>query len=131
MANRSTTAKATTKSGNEMTFQQHETDSPIIPVAQMERLQAFKPEAVDFIIAQTKAEAEHRREQDGKINDRVFIEHVIGQVFALIIGCGGIYAGSVVALAGQAWAGATIATASITGLAVVFLTGRAKPPRKQ
>lgn len=125
MANRSTSAKASTKTG-EMTFQQHETDSPIIPVAQMERLNSFKPEAVDWIISQTQVEAEHRRVETIRVNTFVFIEHILGQIFALLIGSGGIYAGAHLALAGQPWAGGTIATAAITGLAVVFLTGRQK-----
>lgn len=129
MANRHTNAKVTQrKDGNrELTLSEHETDSPIIPVAQLERLQVFKPDAVDWVISQTQIEAEHRRKETSRINGFIFAEHIIGQVFALIIGIGGIGAGSWVAISGQPWAGGTIATASITGLAVVFLTGRKKP----
>jgi hypothetical protein len=46
MTNRQTTAKMTRRDG-ELTVQQNETDSPIIPIAQLERLQTFKPDAVD------------------------------------------------------------------------------------
>jgi hypothetical protein len=129
MTNRHTNAKVTQqKDGNrELTLSEHETDSPIIPVAQLERLQVFKPDAVDWVISQTQIEAEHRRKETSRINGFIFTEHIIGQVFALIIGIGGIGAGSWVAIIGQPWAGGTIATASITGLAVVFLTGRKKP----
>lgn len=129
MANRHTNAKVTRqKDGNsELTVSQHETDSPIIPVAQLERLQVFKPEAVDWVIQQTQIEAEHRRKQDETINGYIFKEHILGQICALIIGLAGIAGGAWVAVSGQAWAGATIATAAITGLAVVFLTGRKKP----
>ena len=129
MANRHTNAKVTQrKDGNrELTLSEHETDSPIIPVAQLERLQVFKPDAVDWVISQTQIEAEHRRKETSRINGFIFTEHIIGQVFALIIGIGGIGAGSWVANSGQPWAGGIIATASITGLAVVFLTGRKKP----
>lgn len=125
MANRSTTAKATNKNGS-LTVQQHETDSPIIPVAQLERLHQFKPEAVDWVIQQTQIEAEHRRQEGRRINTLVFTERLIGQIFALLIGLFGIGAGAYVALKGESWAGATISSVAITGLAVVFLTGRAK-----
>ncbi len=125
MANRHTSGKASAKTG-ELTFQHQETDSPIIPVAQMERLHVFKPEAVDWIINQTQIEAESRRFESKRVNTFIFIEHILGQVFALAIGAGGIYAGAHLALAGQPWDGGTIATAAITGLAVVFLTGRQK-----
>lgn len=129
MANRNTNAKVTHKKDGdkELTLSQQETDSPILPVAQLERLSLFKPDAVDWIISQTQIEAEHRRKETSRVNGFIFTEHLIGQIFALIIGVGGIGAGSWVAVSGQPWAGGTIATAAITGLAVVFLTGRKKP----
>ena len=125
MANKSTTAKVSQRNGD-LTLQQHETDSPIIPVAQLEKLQQFKPEAVDWVIQQTQVEAEHRRIQDKRINTFIFIERLIGQVFAFLIGVAGVCGGSYVAINEQPWAGATIASLAITGLAVVFLTGRNK-----
>ena len=129
MANRHTNAKVTRqKDGNsELTLSEHETDSPIVPVAQLERLHVFKPDAVDWVINQTQIEAEHRRKETSRVNGFIFTEHLIGQIFALIIGTVGIGAGSWVAVSGQPWAGGTIATTAITGLAVVFLTGRKKP----
>lgn len=127
MANKSTTANVK-HNNSELTVQQHETDSPILPVAIMERLDAFKPEAVDWILNQTQTESEHRRKENEKINSRVFIEHILGQVFALVIGLSGISSGSYVAIQGQPWAGATIASAAITGLAVVFIKGRSEKP---
>ncbi len=129
MANRHTNARVThRKDGNsELTVSEHETDSPVIPVAQLERLQVFKPDAVDWVIQQTQIEAEHRRKETIRINRFVFIENLLGQIFSLIIGLAGIGGGSWVAVSGQPWAGGTIATSAITGLAVVFLTGRKKP----
>ncbi len=123
MANKSTTARVNRRDG-EMTVHQQETDSPVIPVAQLERLQQFKPEAVDWVIQQTQIEAEFRRTENKRTNGFIFIERIIGQVFAFLIGTGGIAVGGYVAINGQPWAGATIASIAITGLAVVFLTGR-------
>ena len=125
MANKSTTAKVNRRDGG-LTLSQHETDSPIIPVAQLERLQSFKPEAVDWVISQTQIEAEHRRTQDQRINTYIFIERTLGQVFAFLIGMSGVVGGAYVAIHEQPWAGATIASLALTGLAVVFLTGRRK-----
>jgi hypothetical protein len=125
MANKSTTAKMSHRDG-EFTVQQHETDSPIISVANLERLHEFKPEAVDWVINQTQIEAEFRRAETKRLNTLVFTERLIGQIFSLIIGMSGISAGAYVALQGQPWAGATIASFAITGLGVVFLTGRSK-----
>lgn len=125
MANKSTTARVSRRD-SEMTISQHETDSPIIPVAQLERLHQFKPEAVDWVISQTQIEAEHRRAEDHRVNTFIFVERTIGQVFAFLIGMSGVGGGAYVAIHEQPWAGATIASLALTGLAVVFLTGRNK-----
>lgn len=124
MANKSTTAKATS-GNNSLTVQQHTTDSPILPAAQLEKLHQFRPDIVDWVISQTQIESEHRRKQDTKINRYVFVERILGQIFALVIGLSGIGAGGYVALHGEPAAGGTIAGLAITGLAAVFLTGRA------
>lgn len=123
MANRQTSGKVTRRDG-ELTFQQHETDSPIIPVAHLERLQAFKPDAVDWVIQQTQIEAEYRRKEDKRVNSFIFAERFIGQLCGLLIGLSGIAAGAYVAVSGQPAAGGAIASIAITGLAAVFITGR-------
>lgn len=129
MVNRHRSAKLTrSRNGDsDVTLSEHETDSPVLPIGHIERLQAIKPSAVDWLISQTQIEAEHRRIETTRINKYIFVEHLLGQVFALIIGLAGIIAGAWVAIDGEPWAGGTIATASISGLAIVFLTGRKKP----
>jgi len=108
-----------------VTLTNHETDAPVLPVNQIEQLHKFRPDLVNWMFDQTQLEAEHRRKEVKRVNTMTFIEHLIGQVFALIIGVAGIGGGVFAAVNGQPWAGGTIATAAITGLAVVFLKGRA------
>ncbi len=127
---KSTTGKLRNRD-SELSFEHHETDSPIIPVAQLERLHNFRPDAVDWVINQTQIEGEHRRKEQKRINSFVFIERIIGQLFAALIGLSGIGSGSYMALHGQPGAGTTIASLSLGGLAVVFLTGRTKPSPKR
>ncbi len=121
MANRQTTAKLN-RSNGDVTFQQHETDAPIIPVAQLERLQKFSPETVDWVIQQTQKEAEHRREENSYINRSIHRERLMGQIFSFLTGIIGIAGGSYTAVMGFPWTGGIIATAAITGLAVMFIT---------
>lgn len=126
---KTTTANVRNRHGD-LTVQHHETDSPLLPVAQLEHLHQFKPDAVDFVINQTKIEADYRRSETHRLNTLVFVERVIGQVFALLIGLSGIFSGAYVAVNGQPTAGATIASLSLIGLAVVFLKGKiSKPPQ--
>lgn len=110
--------------GGEITHQQHETDSPIIPDAQLERLHTFRPDIVDWVITETTTQANHRRASEKRINRFVFIERLLGQIFAFVIGMTGILGGACIAVNGQPWAGGIIASISISGLAAVFLKGR-------
>lgn len=96
-------------------------DAPLLPVEEMERLSSFFPEANKLIVEQTKIEAEWRRSEISKNNQRTFRERKLGQIFAFLIGLAGIIGGSCVAVFGSAAAGGTIATASIATLAVAFL----------
>ena len=51
--------------GGEITHQQQETDSPIIPVEQIERLHVLKPDAVEWVLQQTEREANPASNHDG------------------------------------------------------------------
>src|SRR3990172_3378104 len=113
MVNKTTQGRFRNRDG-ELMLQQQETDSPILNVAQLERLQRFKPEAVDWVIRQTQIEAEDRRRERWRLNTLLFTERVVGQIFSLITGLAGISGGAYVALQNQPWAGATIAGAAIT-----------------
>jgi hypothetical protein len=120
---RHTTAKA--KQGDkELTVQQHETDSPILPVAQLHELHEFRPDAVDWVLDQSKTEADFRRSESHRINGFVLVEKILGQIFAFTMGLSGIIGGVYAAVHGQPTAGTTIASFAITVLAVVFLTGK-------
>ena len=43
-----------------------ELDSPVLDVNALERLHQFRPDIVDFVIEQTRAEAENRRKLEKK-----------------------------------------------------------------
>ena len=47
MGNKHTTAKLTRRD-SDIAVSEHETDSPILPVLQLEQLNQFKPDAVDW-----------------------------------------------------------------------------------
>ena len=103
-------------------------DSPIIPVEQLEGLRKIKPGAVDWVIEQTQAEAEHRRAETTRVNDLIFFEHLAAQVSALIVGACGIWAGAWVAVNGQPWVGFAIAAVVVVALAMVQLSAKKKRP---
>jgi hypothetical protein len=101
--------------------QAHDTDALILPIPQLEVLHKFRPDLVDVVVQETQAEAAHRRTQESRINTFIFIERLLGQVFAIVLAglgiAGAIYAG----LNGQPWLGGVIATVTVGTLAVTML----------
>ena len=60
-----------------------ELDSPVRDVNALERLHQFRPDIVDFVIEQTRAEAEnHRKLEKKKIVWLTFIERMSGILLA-------------------------------------------------
>lgn len=101
---------------HEFTVQDHETDSPIVPVAQLEQLHQFRPDRVDWIFEQTEQEAKARRFEAHRINTFIFVERLLGTLFAFVLGCVGLF--------GAIWLahdGKEIAASSIGGVTLVSL----------
>lgn len=97
-------------------MQDHETDAPIVPVAQLERLHQFRPDRVDWLFDQTEIEANARRAEDRRVNTFLFVERLIGTICAFILGSGG--------LIGAIWLahdGHEVAAISIGGVTLVSL----------
>ena len=122
MANRSLKAEAKNNKGDHVTIHSQDTDSPVLPVVQLEKLHEFRPDLVDFVIKQTEQEAVHRRTREKRVDIFVFIERIIGQLSAVMLTVlgigGGIYAG----LHGMDSLAIAIVTTTIATLAVAFVT---------
>ena len=70
--------------GGEITHHQHETDSPILPIDNIERLHQLRPDRVDWIFDQTETEANHRRTEQKRLHRFIFIENICGQIFTFL-----------------------------------------------
>lgn len=105
----------------ELAVSSHDSDSPILPVAQLEQLHSFRPDLVDFVIKQTELEAEHRRKQVVRVDYFIFTERVVGMVCAVVVCSIGVVGGGYVGLHGQPWLGGVIASAALGTLAVAFV----------
>lgn len=60
--------RAKSANGSELAVSSHDSDSPILPVAQLEKLHSFRPDLVDFVVEQTKIEAEDRRARTKRVD---------------------------------------------------------------
>lgn len=123
MSNQQTTIQARTQDG-EVTLSRHSTDSPILPTAQIERLHAIRPDKVDWVFDQTQAEAEHRRQQEGRINIFVLIERLVGQFCGLLVAIAGLSAAAYMAVNGAPWAGAFVGGTTLVAMVTAFIAGR-------
>jgi hypothetical protein len=125
---RQTTTHVKSSNGGEVFVRDSRSDAPLLPIVGIERLHALRPDRVDWVFDQTQIEADLRRsnllrsiEEGERINTRVFIEHIIAQCFALVIGLCGILGGLYAALQGHDWLGGIVSTISIGTLAGNFL----------
>ena len=107
-------------------FIQHQSDSPILPVAQIERLAQFAPERVAWVFNQTQIEAEQRRRQDWLSACFVFAERMLGLIAATALCGAALYIAYLVATAGHDWPAVVIGSTCPIGLAGAFLFHRRK-----
>lgn len=121
MASNNTQVRAKNGKGNELHVSHSQTDSPILDVVSLERLQQFRPDIVDFVITQTAAEAEYRRKESCRINTFTFIEHLGGILLAATVCCGGIFGSVWAANEGHENLAIVIAVCCIGTLAVAYL----------
>jgi hypothetical protein len=127
MGNRHTTAQVRDKD-RQVTVSQHETDSPVMPMAQIERLKAIHPERVEWVFEETTKEAEFRRSEIAKVNNFAFVERITGMVFGLAIALGGLYAAYRLAMAGHEAAASVVGGVGLAALVSVFIVGQRKQP---
>lgn len=121
MASKNTQLKAKNTQGEELQVSHSQSDSPILDVHGLERLQQFRPDIVDFVIEQTRQEAESRRKKEEKILWFTFIERVFGILLGFAVCAFGVYGSISAANQGHNTLAITIATISIGTLAVAFI----------
>ncbi|MBX9899405.1 MAG: hypothetical protein K2Y28_01360 [Burkholderiaceae bacterium] len=127
--NSHTNLRAVNGEGHQVSLQHTSTDSPILPAENLKQLYAIDPALVDWVIKQTSEEAEHRRQQESRINVFVLIERMGGLVAGLLVSLFGISAGGYIILQGHDWAGVGICGTGLASI-VSILVARQKANEK-
>ncbi|WII93812.1 hypothetical protein QEO94_03080 [Kingella negevensis] len=122
MVSKNTQLRAKDKAGSEVHLSHSQTDSPILDVNSLQKLHEFRPDIVDFVINQTQAESEFRRAETARINNRIFIERILGILLAGFVCVSGIVGGVWAASKGHEKLGIAIVVSCIGTLAVAFIT---------
>jgi hypothetical protein len=119
---RSTTAQLKDRERH-VTLSQHETDAPILPIAQIEKLREIAPGRVEWFFDETIKEGDFRRGETSRVNTFVFIERLLGILAGLFIGSSALYASYRLAMAGHDWVAAIIGGTTVVGLVSAFVVG--------
>lgn len=106
------------------------TDSPILPIEQIERLKEIAPHRVDWVFDQTQIESEARRRSLRRVNLMIFIERMAGLVFALLIAIVGLGAAVYLALHDKEITASIIGGGTLVGLVTAFIAGHRQDPKK-
>jgi hypothetical protein len=132
MGNKHTQVRAQSSSGNSLQLTEHETDSPILPVAQLEQLHQFRPDLVDWVKNQTEAEAIHRRARENRVDLFILIERMGGLVAGTMIAGVGLAIAAYVGLHGQPVLAGVLGGGTLVGIVAVLVTGkqRSKTPQQ-
>lgn len=100
------------------------TDSPILPIEQIERLQQIAPHRVEWVFEQTQIESESRRSGNRRVNLMIFIERMAGLVFALLIAILGLGVATYLAMNDKALVASIVGGGTLVGLVTAFVAGR-------
>jgi hypothetical protein len=122
MANNQTSLQATDKDGQTVSVQHTQTDSPILPAANLKALADIRPDLIDFVLDQTRTEADHRRKSQGRVEGFVFVERISGVVAGAIIALFVFALGGYLVLQGHDWAGVAICGTTLVGIVSLFVS---------
>lgn len=106
---------------HELTLQQHETDSPTLPIAQLQLLHQFRPDKVDWIFDQTEIEANQRRSETRRINTFIFVERLAGMLCAFLLGAIGLIGAVWLAFHDHEIAASSIGGVTLASLVSAFI----------
>ena len=106
------------------------TDSPILPIEQIERLRDIAPHRVDWVFDQTQIESEARRHGNRRLNIMVFAERMAGLVFALLIAMLGLGAAVYLAMHDKEITASILGGGTLVGLVTSFIAGRKQDSKK-
>lgn len=122
MSSRQTNLRASSPHGGELSLQTTTTDSPVLPIAQLEQLRQIAPHRIDWVFDETSKEAEFRRNEVRRVNTLTFATHMATLTMALAAVAAGIGAAMYCASIDQTAVAVTFATTTIGGLAWAFMS---------
>lgn len=124
-----TQLQARSPNGDQLQVTAHDTDSPVLPVAQLKALQEFRPDLIDWVLQQTEAEATFRRSRQTRVDRYVFTERILGQVAGTLIAAFGLGIACYLAVTGHENAAIAVGGGTLVSIVTVLVSGRKPSPK--
>lgn len=124
-----TQVQAQSRDGDSVQLTAHETDSPILPVVQLQQLHGFRPDLVDWVKEQTENEAKYRRARQTRVDVFVLVERMGGLIAGASIAALGLGIAAYLALNGQPWVAGTLGGGTLVSIVAVLVTGKQTKPQ--
>lgn len=121
MANDHTNLSARHSDGHHLQLTHTTTDSPILPVADLERLHQLNPDLVNWVTTQTELEAQHRRNETRRVNTFVFIERISGVIAGATVAIVGLLIAAYTAIQGHSGVALGIGGATLASIVSVLV----------
>jgi hypothetical protein len=130
MSNRRTELQAKSRDGDQLQLTSQDTDSPVLPVAQLKALSEFRPDLVDWVVSRTEVEATARHARTRRVDTFIFVERIGGLFGGVLIAALGIGVAGYLALNGAEPAAMVIGGGTLVSIVTVIIRGKrnASPP---
>ena len=121
MGGRQTQVRANSKSG-ELMASSTTTYSLLLSIQQLVQLKELAPNRIEWVFDQTEKEADHRRNENRRVNTLIAVERFSGLVFAFLVACLGIGAAVYLAVQGKEITASIIGGTTVVGLVAAFVS---------
>ncbi|MGN6652835.1 hypothetical protein [Trinickia sp.] len=113
-----------------LTLSHHESDAPLLPMAQIERLKEILPEKVAWVFDQAAEEGQFRRSEMRRVNTFAGVERIGSMLSGLIIGCVALSLSTYLAMHEHDWVAGVTGGTTVVGLVSAFVLGQRRSPQE-
>lgn len=98
-----------------------EEDAPLPSADELAKLHSFRPDLVDVAVKESRDEIAHRRKQEIKVSLYVFIERMLGLIFATLLTGASLWVSYLLAMSNHDVAAGVIFSGTLASIVVAIL----------
>lgn len=98
-----------------------EEDAPLPSADELAKLHSFRPDLVDVAVKESREEIAHRRKQEIKVSLYVFIERMLGLIFATLLTGASLWVSYLLAMSNHDVAAGVIFSGTLASIVAAIL----------